>query len=65
MRNASHTPTVATESTISVYRDITATLQTNESGTLLYDDEHVVAECYGTHGVRFVVKDGMIRLEQR
>jgi hypothetical protein len=56
---------VAPGSTSPVYRDITHTLQTNESGTLLYDEEHILAECYGTHRVRFVMRDGALRLERR
>jgi hypothetical protein len=64
-KHASRSHTVAPGSTSPTYRDITPTLQTNESGTLLYDEEHILAECYGTHRVRFVLRDGALRLERR
>lgn len=45
------------------YVDITDTLKTN--GSLLWDDQHIVASAEGCHGVQFVIRDGQLRLQKR
>ena len=48
-----------------MWRDITKNLETNESGVLLYDAQHIVAEAMGQLGYRFRMIAGELHVEAR